>query len=131
MRRLTLEDRQAISTHAQNESPFECCGVITETGVVPCKNAARDRVNAVRIESQEVGKIGRKNKIVGFYHSHVDRTTKPSAEDIAQALYRSLGYVIASVSTAHGGRVTEIAYYELSEEGFHKNLVKKEAWITT
>lgn len=128
MRTLTPEDRQAISRHAQHASPFECCGVITETGVIACKNIARNRVNEVRIGPEEMKQISRRNKIVGFYHSHVDRTTKPSAEDIALAHYRDLGYVIASVSTFRGGFVTEIAHYELSATGFHKNLVKKESW---
>jgi proteasome lid subunit RPN8/RPN11 len=115
MRKLTSDDTNAIRRHAENDYPFECVGVITETGTIRCDNTAQDRSTRVEIAPIELQRIARRNKIVGFYHSHINGPALPSAVDVARWL-PDVTYVIASVYTKHGGRVTEIAAFEMISE---------------
>lgn len=127
MRDLTQEDRDAICQHATHAYPFECCGVITETGVIRCENVAADRAHRIQISSAELARIGRKQKIVGFYHSHINQTTSPSDHD-KNAAMTTMGYVIVNVATAFGGHATEIALFESVHDGRRKYLVRRMTW---
>ncbi len=124
MRELIYHDILEIKAHAENECPFECVGVLAEERVIRCTNVAQDRAMRVEIAPGELQQIARRNKIVGFYHSHINGPALPSSVDTARWI-PGVTYVIASVYTKLGGRVAEIAAFEMS----NGKLVKTWAWI--
>ena len=111
-------DRQAYDTiveHAVRTYPEECCGAIV--GVVeggerlvrdawPLENVAETRRNRYTIAPRDYLQTERRARglgvlVIGFYHSHPDAPSKPSAHDLEHA-WPDLSYVIVSV---HGGHV--------------------------
>jgi proteasome lid subunit RPN8/RPN11 len=106
-------DRQAYDTiveHAVRTYPEECCGAIV--GVVeggerlvrdawPLENVADTRRNRYTISPRDYLQTERRARglgvsVLGFYHSHPDAPSKPSAHDLEHA-WPDLSYVIVSV----------------------------------
>jgi proteasome lid subunit RPN8/RPN11 len=93
--------RDAVCRHAENAYPEEACGAllgrVPEPGVVgvtraiPLSNSAPDAYEGFRVDAAELGRVcdeaaRTRETLVGFYHSHPDRGTRPSAADADRAL---------------------------------------------
>lgn len=103
--------------------PEECCGVLlgqtrTVSTIWPTANAhggARfDRYAIDPVELLEVYKSARETgcQVIGYYHSHPDRSAVPSATDLASAL-PDVSYLILEVSVE---RVRDVRAWRLSVE---------------
>lgn len=105
-----------LSAHAQNECPFEACGILIPGGIVRCENLARDRYNHFSIGNFELHRVARHNKVLGIYHSHVNQDPVPSDKDFEGAesfAHYGWWYLIATVSTKNGGYVNQVQPYIL------------------
>ena len=93
---MTLPDAiaAAIITHAQRESPAECCGLLMGRGdaiveAVAVPNAARDPQRRYFIEPSEYLSVLRAARqralaVIGVYHSHPRSSATPSPTDAAE-----------------------------------------------
>jgi proteasome lid subunit RPN8/RPN11 len=112
---------EAVSAHARDEAPRECCGLLVGTG------ASIDE--AVRTSNLEPGTTryridpadhfrlikqlrGTGRDIVGAYHSHPRSPARPSPTDIAEASGEGFLYVIASLAAG----TPEIRAYRIDGE---------------
>jgi proteasome lid subunit RPN8/RPN11 len=82
MQQTTIE---AIRTHAAEEHPRECCGlVIVERGreiYVRCSNAARTPSEHFVLPADEYAAAETRGEVLRIVHSHPDATTRPSQAD--------------------------------------------------
>jgi proteasome lid subunit RPN8/RPN11 len=91
--RLSSASVTAITDHAATEYPSECCGIITGTDLAQCVHPCRNRQDelhakdpgnhprtsreAYDIDRAEMERIfaeaaSRKERVLAFYHSHID-----------------------------------------------------------
>ena len=131
---LTPAERDAIRTQAEEEYPFESCGVILSRGgerrLLRCRNAQnelhardpqrhpRDARTAYYIDPKDLLRIGDLERegfaVTVIYHSHIDAGAYFSETDRRQALvggapaYPDAVYVVTSVVA---GRVDAMAAY--------------------
>lgn len=118
-----------ILSHAQEEAPNECCGILAGRGrrverVYRTANVERSPYT-FRIDEQEHCRaeqdIDRRGlELLGYYHSHLMSPPRPSATDAARMFYRDpktgearaihpdVAYLI--VSLQHPGSPTLEAY---------------------
>jgi len=92
--------------HAQEEAPYEACGILAGANGRPTKlyrarNAEGSPVR-FRIEPHDQLRIMREIEengweILGIYHSHPNGPDHPSATDVAQAFYPEAIYFIVSL----------------------------------
>lgn len=97
---ITDEDVRSLLTHAGNDHPVECCGVMVGRVIGPDihvhrvtrgQNIARgDRCRSYQLDWQTLfGTIRQSRRfeaqIVGFYHSHPNGSDRPSKSDLALA----------------------------------------------
>ncbi|VVB51949.1 Prokaryotic homologs of the JAB domain protein [uncultured archaeon] len=95
----------AVRMAAEDAAPFEACGLITADGfLVKCVNVAKDRARQFRISPDEFKLAGRRRKIVGVYHSHVNGGAYVSVHDRDGMSFEGL-YVVASVMDGVGREV--------------------------
>ena len=112
--RLDPRCRDSILHHAAREYPRECCGFllgrpgnvlrIFPAGNVDPRPRTRFTVRPQDFLGAERDARGHDLEIVGFYHSHPDRSARPSASDSAGAL---AGFSHAIVSV-HRGEPAEL-----------------------
>ena len=106
---ITRKIVEAIETHAREEYPRECCGMLAGrenaiTKLFKIKNIARsaDEYELDPLEQvkafEEIDRL--LLKLIGVYHSHPDHPCYPSALDIRQAFYPDTAYFIISLSDA-------------------------------
>ena len=97
---------RGLLTHARNEAPLECCGLLigTKEQVVRSARAhnlyqspTRYRVDPV--DHFEAIRTARNEglEVVGAYHSHPVSLPQPSETDLSQANYPHFVYVIVSL----------------------------------
>jgi len=97
---------RGLLTHARNEAPLECCGLLigTKEQVVRsararniCQSPTRYRVDPV--DHFEAIRTARNEglEVVGSYHSHPASMPRPSETDLSQANYPHFVYVIVSL----------------------------------
>ena len=97
---------RGLLTHARNEAPLECCGLLigTKEQVVRsardqtlCQSPTRYRVDPV--DHFEAIRTARNEglEVVGAYHSHPVSLPQPSETDLSQANYPHFVYVIVSL----------------------------------
>jgi len=111
--RLSHKDYDEIRQHGEETYPHECCGVLLGqmdgdvrivTSTARCGNTRIDSPqNRYHIDPKELVRIqrearGRKEDIVGFYHSHPDHPAQWSKTDLEEAHWISCSYVITSVA---------------------------------
>lgn len=125
-----------IYAHALEETPFECCGVITgnrdEQKVYPCENIQnrlheedsvrypRDARTAYFIDRDDFDWIiSRANEngdhILAFYHSHVEHEAYFSEEDVAaQTVFGEPEFpdAIHVVVSVMGGKINDMKCYK-------------------
>ncbi len=97
---------RGLLTHARNEAPLECCGLLigTKGQVVRSARAHNvwqsptrycvdpgDHFEAIRTARNEG------LEVVGAYHSHPTSLPQPSETDLHQAIYPHFVYVIVSL----------------------------------
>jgi desampylase len=102
---------EAVTEHARDALPVECCGVLigTDAAVIEAvrvKNVADDpnqflldpqgHINALRAAR------ARGLDVIGFYHSHPHSEPEPSPTDIANASYPGHLYLIVRPLPAGG-----------------------------
>ena len=125
---------RGLLTHARNEAPLECCGLLigTKGQVVRSARAhnllqspTRYRVDPV--DHFEAIRQARNEglEVVGTYHSHPASLPQPSETDLNQATYPHFVYVIVSLVSREteaikgyrlrSGRATQVEL--LSDEG--------------
>lgn len=116
-----------LTEHAEQAYPLECCGVLlgrrdhhrrTVVDAMRCRNAHPDPAHHYVINPAELiacQKTARERgfEIIGFYHSHPDRTAECSPTDRAEAYWAGCSYVILGVQQ---GRVDIVRSYELLHE---------------
>ena len=110
LRRRLLEQ---IGFRAEEQYPYECCGVLLGTAgvdgwtivdIVPAANAAMESArNRYVIAPEEVVRIMRQARqrdleIAGFYHSHPDNPAMWSPTDLAEAHWLGCSYLITEVA---------------------------------
>jgi proteasome lid subunit RPN8/RPN11 len=97
---------EAMIVHAQDDRPFEACGVLagsggTVTGLHRARNVADLYGIRYEVDPRDFLKINQAIDdddldLVGIYHSHPFTRAYPSATDLAQA-WEGLVYVIVSL----------------------------------
>jgi proteasome lid subunit RPN8/RPN11 len=95
MLRLSIEQVDAIVSHALSESPNEACGLIAGKGakasrLIPIKNAAANAQSHYQMVSAELLRAYKSIELEGLdciaiYHSHPKSEPLPSQEDIREA----------------------------------------------
>ena len=118
----------ALSLHAEEAYPNECCGVllghfdgdiITTTAAIPCANTRQDSPrNRYSIAPIDLVRIQRQARaegldIIGFYHSHPDHPAQWSTTDLEEAHWLGCSYAITSVME---GRAEETRSFRLTGE---------------
>lgn len=109
-------------THAREDLPNECCGMIggrdgTATSVVRVRNAA---ASPLRYEMDAQGQFdalkaieGDGEELVGIYHSHTRSAAYPSQTDVNQAMmWPEQVYVIVSLENAEA---PDVKAYDLAD----------------
>lgn len=85
--RLNKTALEAIREHAKEDFPNEACGVLIRKGkrVVArrCKNIDNKPTKFFEISFEELEVCRQEGEVVAIYHSHPNRTSSPSQEDIA------------------------------------------------
>lgn len=123
------ESMNQINKHAEEDYPYECCGVVLGTfgedqtklvtHLLPISNSREEqaRHNRFLITSEDMMRsevYARKNKldVLGFYHSHPDHPAAPSAFDLEHA-WPSYSYLIVSVAK---GKAEDLTSWELKND---------------
>ena len=106
MMRVTRAVYDQMIAHAQDDRPFEACGVLagsggTVTGLHRAKNVADLYGVRYEIDGRDFLKINQAIDdddldLIGIYHSHPFTRAYPSATDLAQA-WEGLVYAIVSL----------------------------------
>ncbi|HLA47852.1 MAG: hypothetical protein A2W77_09435 [Nitrospinae bacterium RIFCSPLOWO2_12_39_16] len=147
---LNKEALEKIYSHAIQEYPDECCGIVTGDGmgitiVHKCTNIqnelhekdperyVRDARTAYHIDPKEMLNIFKDAekkglKVIAFYHSHPDHAAYFSQEDVDLAMfgdepsYPDAEYIVVSLSN---GKADEAASFKWDEakKCFHKRLI--------
>ena len=115
---------QAIKEAGRTAYPEEACGFLIGTWdprrvdeARPTKNVAADeRGLRYEIDAAETLRVGTELRgtgrdIVGIFHSHVDLSARPSAQDLERA-WEGYSYVIVSVER---GRPVDLRAWTLDE----------------
>jgi [CysO sulfur-carrier protein]-S-L-cysteine hydrolase len=95
MLRLSIEQVDAIVSHAVEDAPHEACGLIAgkeskASRLIPIKNAAPNPQNHYQMDSAELLRAYKRIEAdgldcIGIYHSHPETAPLPSQEDIREA----------------------------------------------
>lgn len=136
---LTEQIITAINSHAENDYPYECGGMLigrfdgkgkTVVETFPLENAREEgaRHNRVLILPKDVLRAERYANersldVIGYYHSHPDAPAVPSRYDLDHAL-PVWSYVIASV---RNGKAEDIRSWEMENDRsrFIEELIRK------
>jgi len=103
----------SLRRHGEETYPYECCGVLlgrldddgtrTVTSTARASNTRTDSPqNRYMIDPRDQIRIQREARergedVIGYYHSHPDHPAKASANDLEEAYWPGLSYVITSV----------------------------------
>ncbi|WP_208612211.1 C40 family peptidase [Xenorhabdus beddingii] len=90
----------AIMTHAKDEYPNECCGLVIQHSrkqqYIRCRNTAPAPTEQFSLHPEDYTEAEDMGTIVAIVHSHPDATTQPSQLDIAQCDLSQVPWVIVS-----------------------------------
>jgi proteasome lid subunit RPN8/RPN11 len=121
--RLTQDQWDELVTHARDEAPNECCGVILldEDVVREVRRATNDRASPYGYSLDAGSLLAAFNAAedglgVAIYHSHPRSAAEPSQTDINLAEYPEYLYVIVSLAGEPGVRAWRIADGKVAEE---------------
>ena len=123
---VTLDVMAALITHAREESPRECCGMLLGRGeeiaeARRARNVASSPATRFVIDPKDhidARRDGRARglEILGFYHSHPHSAAVPSATDVAEAAYPGSVYAIIGLSADP----PEVRVFEFADGNFHE-----------
>lgn len=112
--RVTRGVLEAMTAHARQTDPAECCGLLVGTPLlidesVPTENLAV-RPTRFQVDPLEHIKLNRRLRgsgraVIGAYHSHPHSAAEPSELDIAEAHYPEFVHIIVSLVGDIPGRV--------------------------
>ena len=107
MLELSRDQAKALITHAQEEAPNECCGLLAGRNgrverVYPGTNVDHSpytylmdpKAQLAAFKDMEAAGLD----LVGIYHSHTHTAAYPSRTDVAKAFYPDALYVIVSLA---------------------------------
>ncbi len=138
--KMTSKVSNAISTHAQTEDPYECCGLLAgkngiateiyeitnlpsdDPSIVDLKVPADRTLRYVMDPKQQITafKKMRENstELVAIYHSHTHSPAYPSETDIRLAFYPDVHYLIVSLENKNKPQIRafRIVNEKVSEE---------------
>lgn len=126
---LSQQQLNEIRRHAEQDYPYECCGlligrfaeagrkVVTETYSISNAREEAAKRNRFLIQPEELmrgEKYARERRldVVGFYHSHPDHPAVPSQYDLEHA-WPTYSYIIVSVLQ---GSATDLFSWELEAD---------------
>jgi proteasome lid subunit RPN8/RPN11 len=143
MLKLSRADYDALRQHGEETYPHECCGVIlghveddgtrTVTSTARAGNTRTDSAhNRYNIDPRDQIRIQREARergedVIGYYHSHPDHPAKASANDLEEAHWPGLSYVITSVEK--GKAATTNSFELLLTRDSDKQFVAEEVQI--
>lgn len=120
--RADKEVLDAVRSHGRARYPEECCGFLLGrfesdgpkviVAAEPAENVRtenRERRYTIAPENYMAAEQDAQRRgldIVGFYHSHPDHPSRPSATDLAEATFPEYVYVINSVNEGRPGDLT-------------------------
>lgn len=112
---LPAEMWEAIVTHARQEYPRECCGIITgHEGRLETLHALRNiaegnvfyEIDPEQLMHLEFGELEQSGAdIVAIYHSHPESQAYPSATDLDLAFWPEAVYLICSLEHKNDPRI--------------------------
>jgi len=124
---LSRDQAKALITHAQEEAPNECCGLLAGRNgrverVYPGTNVDHSpytylmdpKAQLAAFKDMEAAGLD----LVGIYHSHTHTAAYPSRTDVAKAFYPDAMYVIVSLAKrdAPDIRAFRVADGQINEE---------------
>lgn len=123
-----------ICTHAEEQYPNECCGVLLGNAgvdgwmvvdVIRAANMAVDSPqNRYAIAPSELVRFmrdarGRHLEVAGFYHSHPDHPAMWSQTDLAEAHWLGCSYLITEVKEGYSAATNSFLLTGTTEEDKH------------
>lgn len=107
--RLTKTLKDQIITHAWEDYPNECCGVIIGGQYYPCTNIALNPTNAFEIDPDQFINLSKLGEIQAIVHSHPDGEPLPSEVDKIQMGLHDIDWVIVGLGhTPTGAKYCDI-----------------------
>ncbi len=107
MLELSRDQAKALITHAQEEAPNECCGLLAGRNgrverVYPGTNVDHSPYTYLMDPKEQLAAFKDMEAagldLVGIYHSHTHTAAYPSRTDVAKAFYPDALYVIVSLA---------------------------------
>ncbi len=90
---------QDIFNHAQEQAPYECCGLVIGTEknkkYIPCENLQKEK-NGFKMNPTTFLKYQLTSNILYVVHSHYEEECKPSQRDINNCNEIGIPYLIVS-----------------------------------
>jgi proteasome lid subunit RPN8/RPN11 len=125
---LTEEVRAAITKHALESSPNECCGLLAGLGNLilaahPLHNQAGHPESNYFASPEELFQAMRRmrdagQEMLGIYHSHPRTAAYPSPTDVEMAFYPDAIYFIISLEPRIQMRAFKINNSQIEEVSF-------------
>src|SRR5947209_8809162 len=124
---LSRDQAKALITHAQEEAPNECCGLLAGRNgrverVYPGTNVDHSPYTYLMDPKEQLAAFKDMEAAgldpVGIYHSHPHTAAYPSRTDVAKAFYPDAMYVIVSLAKldAPDIRAFRVADGQINEE---------------
>ena len=92
--------KPAMREHAMSLPDQEVCGLIAADKYWPCKNTHPSPSQFFAIAAKDYARIERKGPIQGIFHSHIDRQSKFSAEDVKGCKASQTPWVLFCLGTS-------------------------------
>ena len=90
--------KELIKSHALNEKPQECCGLILKTSsdtiTYPCRNSSEEPKSHFSIHPGDYARGARKGNVEAIYHSHNSDNENFSTNDKFHSSSHELNYVL-------------------------------------
>ena len=93
--KLTAKLKKAITLHASETYPNECCGVIVNDEYMRCNNIA-DNQNDFEIDPHDLIEVEQIGDIQAYVHSHPDASARASDLDLLQIELHNKTWVICA-----------------------------------
>lgn len=121
---ISQELRSAISTHALEEYPRECCGVIVAGKYHPCVNIAPNPLQDFQIHPEDYADAEDAGEITAVVHSHPGSRAQPSHSDLVYCEGAGIPlWVIVSLGGQRDGSIGIDDWYEFGPTGYEAPLI--------
>lgn len=92
--------KAAIVREAHKASPQECCGLVVNGELFPCKNVHSSPLTNFAISAEDYAQADEKGVIEAVYHSHVKGLNGFSVHDVKACKQINLPWIIFNTETA-------------------------------